>query len=325
MGTVDPRNHAHHAIFIARELTMNFFGGIKELWLRLVRRPRDEELEEEIQAHLQMEIDENLQDGMTPEQARYAAQRKFGNAVLYKELTEDVWRLAWLDSLLRDIGYALRGFRRSPGFALTVIGTLALGLGVLATSFTVFNAIVLRPFAVRDPYSLYAFMGWTSSHAPAKTTFTWREFLNFRRENPAFAEILGYQPGIAPIAGSSASVQAVTGNYFTMLGGRICMGRPLLERDDESGEGVGVASYVAWERQLGANPEIVGKTVRLGKDPMRIVGVACPEFHAPQVERVDFWVSLALSRELGSTKLYSTETRVELGGFPKVRLASSRS
>lgn len=284
---------------------MNFFRGIKELWLRLVRRPGDEELDEEIQTHLQIEIDEKMEEGMTPEEARYAARRKFGNAVLYKELTEEVWRFNWLDSLLRDVRYALRSFRNSPGFALTVIGTLALGLGALAASFSVFNALVLRPFAVRDPYSLYAFMGWGSSKGETtsgKGTFTWHEFLDFRRENPVFSEVLGYQNGTAHVEKKKASIQAATGNYFTMLGGRVCMGRALLEGDDDSGKGVAVASYAAWKSRFGADPGIVGKMMRLGESPVEIVGVACPEFNGPQKERVDFWVSLALSRELALSK-----------------------
>lgn len=78
-----------------------------------------------------------------------------------------------------------------------------------------------------------------------------------------------------------------------------------------------MASDAAWKSWLGADPEIVGKTLRLGKSPMRIVGIACPEFNGPQVERVDFWVSLPLARELGSIKLYSVAARFELGGVPK--------
>jgi predicted permease len=304
VGTVGVRNHARREIFTGRELTMNFIRQIQELWLRLFRRPGTEELDEEIREHLQIEIDEKLEVGMTPEDARYAAQRKFGNAVLYKELTEEVWRFAWLDSLMWDIRYALRGFRNSPGFALTVIGTLALGLGSVAVAFSEFNALVLRPFAVRDPYSLYGFTGWGSSkgqNTSIRRTLTWREFTDFRRENPAFSEVLGYQNGTAPMAGKWASIQAVTGNYFQVLGGRICMGRPLLEKDDESGEGVAVASHSAWKSRFASDPGIVGTKVRLGRQSVEIVGVACREFSAPQIERVDFWVSLALSRELANS------------------------
>ena len=269
----------------------------------------EREIQEELQYHLDMKIEENVAKGMNREEACRAALIAFGGLDQKKEECRDARGLRWLDSLFMDMRYALRGFRNSPGFAFTVIGTLALGLGVLATSFTVFNAIVLRPFAVRDPYSLYAFMGWASSKnegAPGKWTLTWQEFQNFRRENPAFSEVLGYQPGIAPIAGKSASIQAVTGNYFTMLGGRICMGRPLLESDDESGEGVAVASYAAWKSRFGSDPGIVGRMMRLGERSVEIVGVACPEFNGPQVGRIDFWVSLALSRDLGNRKFYSS-------------------
>jgi predicted permease len=283
---------------------MSILRGITELWLQMTRRPASDDLDREMQAHLQIEIDENIENGMTPEEARYAAQKKFGNALLHRERTEDVWRFAWLDSLLWDIRYAVRGFRNSPGFAFTVIGTLALGLGSLAVFFGMFNTMVLRPFAVRDPHSLYGFVGWESSKGSAASVrgvFTRREFLDFRRNNPVFSEILGYQDGMAPMAGRWAGIQAVTGNYFTMLGGSICLGRPLLDRDDESSEGVAVASYTAWKTRLGADPDIIGKKVRLNKRPVEIVGVACREFNGPQLDRIDFWVSLALSGELSQS------------------------
>jgi hypothetical protein len=270
---------------------MNSLREIQEFWPRLTRRPKEEELDEEIQAHLQMEIDERIEEGMSLKEARYAAQRKFGNGVLYKEMSEKVWRFAWLDSLVRDIRYALRSFRRSPGFALTVIGTLALGLGALTASFSILNALAWRPFVVRDPYSLCAFTGWRSSKSdPTSVTgaFEWHEFLDFRRDNPVFSEVRGYQNGAARVQERSASVQAVTGNYFTMPGGRICMRQTLLEKDDESDDGVAVASYAAWKSLLGADPGIVGKRIRFGKRAAEIVGVARPEFNAPQIKRVDY-------------------------------------
>jgi hypothetical protein len=123
------------------------------------RRNRDDDIEHELRDHLDIEAEEQREGGLSPDDARNAAHRAFGNVALTLEDSRAVWRYAWLDSLAQDVRYALRGFRKSPGFALTVIGTLALGLGVLATSFSVFNALVLRPFAVRDPYSLYAFKG----------------------------------------------------------------------------------------------------------------------------------------------------------------------
>ncbi len=103
----------------------------------------ERDLEDELQYYLDMKIEENLAKGMSSEEARRTAFIALGGLDQKKEECRDARGLLWLDSLLGDIRYALRGFRKSPGFVLAVIGTLALGLGVLATSFAVFNAIVL--------------------------------------------------------------------------------------------------------------------------------------------------------------------------------------
>lgn len=266
------------------------------------RKQVEQEMDEELKFHLDSQIQDNIKNGMSPSEAKRTALLNFGGMAQVREECRDARGFRFFDEMRQDLRYALRGFRRSSGFALTVIGTLALGLGALAASFSIFNAMVLRPYPVRDPYSLYAFKGWGQRSYVGNSwkdkPFTWREFLDFRRDNPAFSEVFGYQHGIARVQEKSASIQAVTGNYFTMLGGPACMGRTLLEKDDTSGEGVAVASYAAWKSRLGADPAIVGKTVRLGEKTMEIVGVACPDFSAPQIARVDFWVSLALSREL---------------------------
>src|ERR1035437_3538649 len=288
-------------------------GGAMRPWkrlLHLVRRRRFEaDLAEELRLHRQLAEDAARRAGAAPEEARRESARAFGSVALTLEDSRAVWRFAWLDSLAQDIRYALRGFRKSPGFAFAVIGTLALGLGVLATSFSVFNALVLRPFAVRDPYSLYTFAGWgQTKERPSHSPSTWREFTEFRRQNVAFSEVLGYQSRIASMAGKDASVLAVTGNYFNMLGGGICMGRPILESDDGPGDGVAVASYAAWKRRLGADPGAVGTKLYLRGRPVELVGVACPEFNGLEESRVDFWVSLALSGTLlGDADLFGPE------------------
>ena len=256
------------------------------------RRKRDDDIERELRDHLDLEAEEQREGGLSPDDARNAAHRAFGNVALTLEDSRAVWRCAWLSSLMQDIRFGLRGFRKSPGFTLTVIGTLALGLGTLGASFSVFNALVLRPFAVRDPYSLYRFEGWEPGRP---RSYTRREFQDFRRENPAFSEVVAYLRLQASMAGKGAHVQAVTSNYFSMLGGRVCMGRPLMESDEgPSANGVAVASYAAWRSRLGADPAAVGTMVRLRGQPVEIVGVACPGFNGVDESRDDFWVSLPL-------------------------------
>ena len=116
---------------------------------------------------------------------------QFGGVEQAKENCRDARGIGWIETLLLDVRYALRGFRRTPGFALTVIATIALGLGLNTTLFTIFNAYVLRPVVVRDPYSLYLFH-WTNKDGEGQR-LTWREFEEFRKQNPAFSEVLASQ------------------------------------------------------------------------------------------------------------------------------------
>jgi predicted permease len=210
-----------------------------------------------------------------------------------------VWRFAWFDSLAQDIRYALRGFRKSPGFALTVVGTLALGLGILAASFSAFNALVLRPYAVRDPWSLYSF-AWQTKHATHMYS-TRREFTDLRKQKAIFSDVLAYQTGNLAIAGSPAAIESVSGNYFTMLGARMCMGRPILESDDgPAAPAVAVASHDAWAHRFGQDPNIIGHKLYVRGQPVEIVGVTCPEFNGLAPERVSAWVSFAASGTLAN-------------------------
>jgi hypothetical protein len=258
------------------------------LWRRFLqlvqRRSFEADLAEELRIHREMAEASAVRAGATPEEARREAGRDFGGVALALEDSRAVWRSAWLSSLMQDIRFGLRGFRKSPGFALTVVGTLALGLGTLGASFSVFNALVLRPFAVRDPYSLYTLLGWGEKPGNYQTrSLGWHDFNDLRRRNTAFSEILGSHNANDLVDGKFTNSQAVTGNYFTMLGGRVCMGRPVLESDDAPGNGVAVASYAAWKRYFGGSPGVIGRKLRVGNRSVEIVGVACPEFNGLEV------------------------------------------
>jgi predicted permease len=280
-------------------------GRLLQLWNKIISlfraRSLDGEFDEELAIHIEMAVEDNIRAGMSAEESRRMALVRLGGTDQAFELHRDARSMIWLDSLVADIRYALRGFRNAPCFTLTVVGTLALGLGALAAAFSIFNALVLRPYPVRDPYSLYALRGWGSTKAkanPIKETFTLREFQDFRLENGVFSEVLGYQNGTAHVDKKGASIQAVTGNYFTILSAPVCMGRGIIEADDQSGQSVIVASYAAWKRRLGADPGIIGKTLHLGESFVSVVGIACPEYNGPNERRVDFWVSLPLAKEL---------------------------
>lgn len=131
--------------------------------------------------------------------------------------------------MFRDIRYALRTLRGAPAFAITVVLTLGIGLGLNTTLFTLFNAYVLHPFAVRDPYSLYR-LGWKTKTSN-RAGFTSDQYNELRSDVPVFSDSLACSPFLARVASRNLQGMAVSGNYFTMLGVGASFGRPLLPQD----------------------------------------------------------------------------------------------
>lgn len=203
-----------------------------------------------------------------------------------------------VETAFRDILYSLRGFRGRPLFFLTVVGTIALGLGFNAALFTLFSTMVLRPFAVLEPYSLYAFT-WTN-RAGNPHDFSWRDFESLRQTNPAFSEVLATDSLIGRVSGRLTRGQLVTGNYFRMLGARAHLGR-VLGPDDQAAPGqepVLVLSYGAWKAKFGGDPGIIGKKVLLRGYPLQVVGVASDAFSGLELSSPDFWVPLTIAGQL---------------------------
>jgi predicted permease len=248
------------------------------------RRKRERELEEELQSHRQMAEDEFRRAGMPDEDARFAAQRAMGNMTGALEDSRAVWNFQWLESTMQDVRYALRGFRRAPAFVLTLVGTIGLALGLNTALFTLFNAYVLRPLAVRDPYSLYQFT-WIAKNGDWHE-FHLKDFEEFRRGNPAFSDALLYRFVITRTNGRQMVGQIVSGNAFAMLGTEAALGRTLLPGDDRTL----VLSDAAWKSKFAEDPGILGKKLDILGDSYEVVGVARPEFNGVISVSVDYWI-----------------------------------
>jgi len=214
----------------------------------------------------------------------------FGSVALALEESREVWGLAWLESWKQDVRYALRGFRRAPGFAAGVIATIGLGLGLNTTMFTVMNAYALRPYAVRDPRALYTFFMVVKNGR--SRNFTWQEFQDLRRRSAPFSEVYASWGFPAQIGGSTVLAQAVSGNYFGMLSPGMAMGRPLTPGDNGP---VMVVSYGVWRNHFGSDPAILGRKVFVRGQPFEVIGVSGAAFEGIDNFPVGLWVPAAMS------------------------------
>src|ERR1700722_7704377 len=249
------------------------------------RRKRERELEEELRSHREMAEDVFRSAGMPDEEARFAAQRSLGNVTSALEDSRATWNYQWLESTMQDIRYAMRGFFRAPAFVLTVVGTIGLALGLNTALFTLFNAYVLRPLAVRDPYSLYQFT-WIMKNGDWHE-FHLKDFEEFRRGNPAFSDALLYRMVITRANGRQMVGQIVSGNAFVMLGTEAALGRTLLPGDDRTL----VLSDAAWKSKLAGDAGILGKKLDILGDSYEVVGIARPEFNNGVISLApDFWI-----------------------------------
>jgi predicted permease len=281
-------------------------------WLRRSkwRRLDDEDFQDEIRAHLSIAADDKMAEGVDRQTARYAAMRDFGNVTLTTEAARRVWTPWWLDALhdqASDIRYAIRALAKSPAFSLTVVGVLALGIGLNAAVFTMLKGIALSPVAGVDGSARLAVMfGETSTGRQLRLSY--RDYQYLRDHNRAFSGLMGSTIGMVGLGRGRSSravwAELVTGNYFEVLGVRAALGRTLLPADEiaPGAHPVVVLSDGLWRRDFGADPAIVGKTVEMNNYALTVVGVADPTFHGTVVGYdSEVFIPVMMAPQLGFT------------------------
>lgn len=256
----------------------------------------DREINAEMEAHIALRTEDNIAAGMAPAEARRNARLRFGNPVVIQEQTASADAALALENLWRDIRYALRQLRHAPGFALTAIITLALGIGANIVVFGVLNAVILNPLHVSNPESIYqlSHKKWMSSGQ------TFPAYEDYKQRNTTFIDMAAVY-GMSGVglrwenAVHSVSGYDVTGNYFDMLGIQPQLGR-FFHASDEHGPDSApyiVLSDRLWRRLFDRNPKIIGATVDVNKHPFTVIGVAPPEFQG--TERFyfpDYWIPM---------------------------------
>ncbi|HEV2426459.1 MAG TPA: ABC transporter permease [Terriglobia bacterium] len=259
--------------------------------IRFFRRQRwDAERSRELDSYLQMEIDENVARGLSPEEARYAARRKLGNPTLIREEIYTMNSLGSLEALGQDFRYGLRALRLNPGFAAVALLSLALGIGANTAIFQLLDSVRLRMLPVSNPQEL-AEVRLTNNHGRMGNFYNWHSMLTYaqweeiRDRHEAFSGVLAWAPDTLNLAprGEVHLVPGiwVSGDFFNVLGVQPILGRTFNTADDQHGCGAGpgaVVSYSFWQRELGGEASAIGRTITIDYHPVEVIGVTPASF-----------------------------------------------
>jgi putative ABC transport system permease protein len=246
----------------------------------------ERELDEELHAHLEMRSADNIAAGMTPEKARYDAQKRFGNATLMKEDARGMDIVKWMETTGQNLHYAARMLRRSPGFTTVAILTLALGIGANVATFTVVHAVLLNPLPFPHPEQLVRVYDDLRGSNSRDVGMSVPELWDLRDKSGVFQDISVAWPVDANLTGGEhpdrVEFVGTSTSYFTILGVRAQLGRVYTVADSQPGftEGITI-SDAFWHRMFGADPQVLGKKIRLDGDLYTIIGVMPPGFRHP--------------------------------------------
>lgn len=273
----------------------------------------DADFREEIEAHLAIEQDRRIAEGLSPADARDAAHRAFGSVTASQERFYEARRWRPVDQLRQDLRYAWRGLWRNPTFVVTTVATLALALSLVTVVFTIFNAYVLRPFAVHDPDSLYQ-IAWRSQDR-SSSRFVWRDYLAIADRRDLFDVAIAEAHWPVASDGRRLDTVFVSGNYFLTLGVRMHLGRGLADFDARApgGDPVAVLSHRTWTRLLDSDPAAIGRPLLLNGHRFTIVGVTRPEFTGLDDSPRDLWLPVTMFPTLTGQDLFGTDLS---GGSP---------
>jgi len=265
----------------------------------LHRRRLDRDLDDELAFHLAMRAD-NL--GGDPG-ANAAAQRQFGNATRIRETCRELWMFATVETLWRDLRYAVRTMAKTPAFSIVAVLSLALGIGANTALFSLMDAMLLRTLPVRNPQELVEFV--RAGRDSMMTNLPYSVFTRLQQDHSVLSAVFAVSPSSFSFRGRGATdrvgADVVSGEFFAALGVNPLLGRMIEPDDDQPGavNHVTVLSYTYWSRRLGSDPSVLGSTVRLAGEPYEVIGVMPPGFFGVDRSRLpDLWIPLSASRRL---------------------------
>ena len=247
------------------------------------RKRRLDDLDQEIREHLELATQENIERGMSPEPAYYAALRKFGNVTRAKEDAREVWSILWAEQFGQDLRFAFRQLRKSRAFAAVAILTLALGIGANTAVFSVADAVLLKPLRFDDPNSLAVVWEKLPKYDITRNTVSPANFLDWRQQNRGFSGMAAFVDQPVNLTGAGrpeqVDVEQVSANFFSVLGVEPMLGRGFVDGEDQPGKSnVVILGFSLWKSKFAGDPDIVGKSIQLNGHANLVVGVMRPDF-----------------------------------------------
>ncbi len=275
---------------------------VLRLWAIACRDPRDAELREELESHLQMHIDDNLRRGMNPQQARREALMKLGGVAQTEQSYRERRGVPVIEILVQDLRYAARMLRKNPGFTAVAVATLALGIAVNATMFSLVSAFLLRRPPGREPerVAVVTAVNPAPGFLPDANPVSAPNYLAWREGNDVFADMAAadeYRTVNLTLQRQNEALRsaAVSSNYFSVLAVSPRFGRTFEAGEDQSGhEHVVVLGYELWEQRFGSDASVIGRSIRLNRENYTVIGVMPASFRLlgfpPQL-----WMPLVLT------------------------------
>jgi predicted permease len=308
-------------------------------WIQTIFRRRRiyNDLSEEIRLHLEERTEDLMRQGMSRKDAEQAARRAFGNRTVLEERSREVWQWPTLESISADLRYAMRQLSNSPGFAITVILSLTLGLGATTTIFTFVNALLLRPPAITDGGRLVEVMEHNAkaSGIEAYQPFSYPGYAMIRDHNHTLSGFASFDGDPRTVSwshdgqGQMVFGQLVSSNFFSVLGVEPSVGRFFSDQEDKSGPGepTVVISNSFWQRQFGGDRSILGRALVLNGATYTVIGVTPPSFTGILIgSRPDFWTSLGMTPTLiHDTDRMGSDTSYWLFGIGRLKPGISKT
>jgi predicted permease len=293
---------------------MSWLGEWGRRFGMLVRREHvANDLEDEMQLHLDMRREQQMEAGVPLSDAGAAARRRFGNPTLLRERSYTAWGWSWLESLLQDILYGLRAMLRSPGITLVALLSLALGIGANTAIFSLMDAVMLRSLPVKNPQQL-VLLGRANSNGitdefGGTQLYSYPFYRELQKRNQVFSATAAIFSMSSDVHGTVSGrnqaepmhVQLVSGTYFPLLGVQAIIGRTLTDEDDrtQGNHPVAVVSDSWWKKGLARDPNVLNRTLKIGDTIYSIVGVAPPEFFGTTVgQSPDIWIPMSMVEQV---------------------------